>query len=97
VRDSIRERSRTWTAYWDLPVDPESGKHRQGSEGGARELTSTLEAPSRAVHARLVAAGDRRHAIRPAPHERDAMPPAIPDAGRAVIDPTPPALSLRFP
>ena len=34
MRGSTRKRGRTWTAYWDLDADPQSGQRRQKSKGG---------------------------------------------------------------
>ena len=34
MRGSTRKRGSTWTAYWDLPADSETGKRRQASRGG---------------------------------------------------------------
>jgi integrase len=34
VRGSTRKRGSTWTAYWDTPADPVTGKRRQASKGG---------------------------------------------------------------
>ncbi len=36
MRGSTRKRGSTWTAYWDLPADPTSGKRHQASKGGFR-------------------------------------------------------------
>ena len=36
MRGSTRRRGTTWTAYWDLPADPETGRRRQASKGGFR-------------------------------------------------------------
>lgn len=36
MRGSTRKRGNTWTAYWDLAPDPETGQRRQGSKGGFR-------------------------------------------------------------
>ncbi|HEY5430250.1 MAG TPA: tyrosine-type recombinase/integrase [Solirubrobacteraceae bacterium] len=36
MRGSTRRRGTTWTAYWDLLADPESGGRRQASKGGFR-------------------------------------------------------------
>jgi integrase len=49
MRGSTRKRGSTWTAYWDLPADSETGERRQKSRGGFRTrkdaqrfLTDTL-------------------------------------------------------
>jgi hypothetical protein len=34
MRGSVRKRGGTWTAYWDLPPDPITGKRRQTTKGG---------------------------------------------------------------
>lgn len=34
MRGSTRKRGASWTAYWDLPADPTTGKRRQASRGG---------------------------------------------------------------
>lgn len=34
MRGSTRRRGTTWTAYWDLPADSETGRRRQASKGG---------------------------------------------------------------
>lgn len=36
MRGSTRRRNQTWTAYWDLPADPQTGKRQQRSKGGFR-------------------------------------------------------------
>jgi hypothetical protein len=36
MRGSTRKRGSTWTAYWDLPPDVETGDRRQKSKGGFR-------------------------------------------------------------
>ena len=36
MRGSTRRRGTTWTAYWDLLADPETGGRRQASKGGFR-------------------------------------------------------------
>src|SRR5579875_663393 len=36
MRGSTRKRGATWTAYWDLPADVETGRRRQASKGGFR-------------------------------------------------------------
>ena len=36
MRGSTRKRGSAWTAYWDLPADPATGKRRQASRGGFR-------------------------------------------------------------
>ena len=34
MRGSTRKRGATWTAYWDGPADPRTGRRRQRSRGG---------------------------------------------------------------
>ena len=36
MRGSTRKRANTWTAYWDLSADMQSGGRRQKSKGGFR-------------------------------------------------------------
>lgn len=36
MRGSTRKRGSTWTAYWDVPADIETGRRRQKSQGGFR-------------------------------------------------------------
>jgi integrase len=36
MRGSTRKRGSTWTAYWDLPADAETGSRKQASKGGFR-------------------------------------------------------------
>jgi integrase len=36
MKGSTLKRGSTWTAYWDLPADPQTGERRQKSKGGFR-------------------------------------------------------------
>jgi integrase len=36
MRGCVRRRGSGWTAYWDLPADPQSGKRRQKAKGAFR-------------------------------------------------------------
>ena len=36
MRGSTRRRGSAWTAFWDLPADPSTGRRRQASKGGFR-------------------------------------------------------------
>ena len=57
MRGSTRKRGATWTAYWDLPGDPATGKRRQASRGGFKRqkdaeafLSTTITAVNSGIY-----------------------------------------------
>src|ERR1019366_4810561 len=54
MRGSTRKRGSTWTAYWDLSADVQTGSRRQASKGGFR----TQKDAQRHIASVVVAVGE---------------------------------------